>query len=321
MVGHKTTGSRLSNYEIRWIPVDKVRFDPAMNPRRVTPPPEMIQGMRESGPERTPPPIFYINPDSSLYMVSAVNGWQRAQAAKILGWDEMRARVTDSKVTAQLLSIIEDKRTPETDFQKYRRFYFGFSSLCEEEGLSREEAIREVNKAEGFIRLGVGERRVLIFERLPPEALALMKDRENRTEDELNILKNYIPDIRRRRSKLGIGAGAKIARMLSYRGKHDVVMTACLCLGMTRSDALDFVSRVALDPEMSPVRVFSEYYRKTPKEEIRMNLVVTRVEKIRLDKFREETHSKSWEGLVGKCLGVCYENFVGGTLWEPGVEV
>lgn len=258
MSGREIVDDLLSDYEEKWVEVDKIHFDPTQNPRKVKPPPEMIRGMRSSGPERTDP-VTIVNDGSGFFVDS--NGWQRVEAARILGWKKIRAKVTSSKSTAQSLSIIEDKRTPETDLQMYKRYYFLVRDLQEEKGLSREESIELANKIKGFSRFEVGERRVIIFEKLPPIILALMKEPENRTQEEIDFLEKFVPQIRRQTKKLGINPASAIAKHLSDRDVKEQIVVAALCCSMGLK-AVDFVKKCVMFPEIHPFHICSELKRK-----------------------------------------------------------
>lgn len=275
--------SRSYGYEEKRISPEKIEFSAQDNPRKKRPPIELIRQIDGSGVKD--PVNVYRNPESGYI---AVDGWQRVQVARQLGLTDIPCHVFHSKAQAQKAAIHTETRTPETDFQKYQRFFFYYRDLREERGLPHYQALQKAIKERGFKRWDAGERRILIF-RLPPIVLSLMKEKDNRTDEEWDRLEKVIPNIRRFQKKLKITVAASIANLLVDRTVNDQLMTAGLCLGLKHRDAEKFVREVAKEPSVSPFKIFNRFMRKD-KETITIRLQVTRKFKNKIDSICERAH-------------------------------
>lgn len=270
-------------YESREIPVEEIRFDPEQNPRNIRPPPELIRQIRDKGVKD--PPIVYFNTDSQNYF--AVNGWQRVQAARLVGLKKIMCEVYESEYKAQLAAIHEDTRTEETELQQYKRFYSFYRSAMKE-GMSQSEAVEMARVARGLSYIEAAWRRIDIF-KLPPLALSLMKEKENRTKDEWHQLEKINPNIRRVSKKLGIMAAAKIANDLDDRSPRVQTAVGMLCLKFERTKSLDFIKYVSDNPGISPVKLY-DIYTEEPSEQILVRIAVNKKIKEKIDRLCVSTH-------------------------------
>lgn len=270
-------------YENKEIPVEEIRFDPEQNPRNLRPPPELIRQIRDKGVKDAP--IVYFNTDSQDYF--AVNGWQRVQAARLVGLEKIMCEVYESEYKAQVAAIHEDTRTEETELQQYKRFYSLYRSAMKE-GMSQTEAVEMAMVARGLAYIEAAWRRIDIF-KLPPLALSLMKDKENRTRDEWYQLEKINPNIRRVGKKLGIMAAAKIANELDDRSPRVQTAVGMLCLKFERTKSLGFIKYVSDNPGISPVKLYDRF-TEVPSEEILVKIAVNKKLKDKINRLCERTH-------------------------------
>jgi len=270
-------------YESREIPVEEISFDPEQNPRNLRPPPELIRQIRDKGVKDAP--IVYFDTDSQDYF--AVNGWQRVQAARLVGLEKIMCEVYESEYKAQLAAIHEDTRTEETELQQYKRFYSLYRSAMKE-GMSQSEAVDRAMVARGLAYIEAAWRRIDIF-KLPPLTLSLMKEKENRTPDEWYQLEKIYPNIRRISKKLGIMAAAKIANELDDRSPRVQTAVGMLCLKFERTKSLGFIKYVADNPGISPVKLYDRF-TEVPSEEILVKIAVNKKLKDKINRLCERTH-------------------------------
>lgn len=270
-------------YERREIPVDEIRFNPDLNPRNLRPPPELIRQIRDKGVKD--PPIVYLDPDSKYYF--AVNGWQRVQSAKIAGISKIMCEVYESELNAQVAAIHEDTRTEETDLQQYKRFYALYLAGIKE-GMLESEALHMAMKSRGLSQIEAARRRIDIF-KLPPIVLSLMKDKENRTDQDWYQLEKIIPTLRRYSKKLGIMEAAAIANKLGDSSSQRKLAVGIICLKFKLGDSLEFIRYVADNPGISPIKLYDRYTEE-PSEQLLVRIAVNKKVKEKIDRLCVSTH-------------------------------
>lgn len=296
-------------YELRDIPTHLIRFDSGDNPRNIKPSAELIRQIEETGINE--PVTTYENHSSSTY--PATDGWQRTAAALLLGLPTVPCRVFATRAQAQMFAIQTETRTPETDLEKYNRFNFLYCSLVDE-GMSHQEALEIATRHRGLSRQDAGQRRLDIFN-LPPVVLYLMKDWQNRTEDELKRLEKDIPNIRRKRNKLNLLSASTMGRLLSDRSENELLTVASFCMKLKYWDGVGYVQEVAAYPNKTPSEVYREIYDTQHTEKIVIPIYVSKLEKNRLNKLCEAVHLTITQ-LVAMCLNLCYNRWSGKELWE-----
>ena len=270
-------------YEEKKIPLDKIKFDPTLNPRRLRPPPELLRQIRDMGVKNSP--IVYFNGNSGYYY--AVDGWQRVQAAREEEIPIITCEVYKSKADAQIAAIHDETRTPETDLQKYRRFYVLYNALIEE-AMPDWQALWVAMRKQGLKTIDAAKRRIDIF-KLPPIVLSLMEDKNYHTKDEWNILEKYFPSIRMMKRKLNIREAASIANNLNDRSVEDQLLVAGLCIGLRWLESEEFIRMVAANPKVSPIKVYRKFIEK-PTEVLQIKIPVTKQMKSRINRLCEATH-------------------------------
>lgn len=275
--------SEAYGYERREIPVDEIRFDADLNPRDLRPPPELIRQIRDKGVKD--PPIVYFDPDSKYYF--AVNGWQRVQAAKMVGISKIICEVYESELNAQVAAIHEDTRTEETDLQQYKRFYALYLAGIKE-GMSDSESLKMAMVSRGLSQIEFARRRIDIF-KLPPLVLSLMKEKKNRTPQEWFQLEKVNPNIKRSGKKLGITKAASIANQLEERNDHFKLVVAVICLNLHIWDSLEFIKYVVDNPGISAIKLYKKYTEK-PSEVLNVRIVINKRIKAQIDRLCESSH-------------------------------
>lgn len=243
--------------EIDELPVDKLRWTEE-NVRNVEPSPRLVGSVGAVGVQH---PLITLWKGDAW---GVVDGNQRLQAAERLGLEEVPCEKYKDEYEALVAAehcSVTDEWDPLHDVKNHAKAY---DSLIEK-GFSEPEAKKRVCDDLG-LKQGILERHLDVWA-LPDPAKNLLKEPEERTEEEWEGLKNYRPGIKRTRNKLYVKAAAKLGKHVDEMDDDRVIQTAIEAHKAESSvDAQRIVELAISESEKSLREIAAEIYHLSESE-------------------------------------------------------